>query len=85
MDYEPRNTVSSEDSVENALKDSSKQASNETITQIVTTLFFVCFEGQGCLYVGKKKKCLILPVIINIISVKEVHFLFFLSYMIVIS
>lgn len=34
--------------------------------------------GQGCLYVGKKK-CLISLVITNIIPVKEVHFLSFLS------
>lgn len=32
MGYEPPNTVSSEDNVENVLKDSSKQASNEPVT-----------------------------------------------------
>lgn len=39
MDCEPPDTVSSEDSVENVLKDSSKQASTEIIIHSDVTVF----------------------------------------------
>lgn len=54
MDYEPRNTVSSEDSVENVLEDSSKQASNENVTQIVTKLFFSFLQAKAVFMLVKK-------------------------------